>query len=81
MDRQHTARAPRRPPGASSGPSLVRRIVLLGLCVAAGTAIGFIGQHFTGSADWFLAVPALVVGAWWFVANPSECTPPSGRPN
>ncbi|HEX5690326.1 MAG TPA: hypothetical protein VFX76_10015, partial [Roseiflexaceae bacterium] len=67
------------PPRASSAPNLLGRILLLGLCVVAGSAIGFIGQHFTGDTAWFLAVPALVIIAWLFVANPSECSPPSER--
>jgi hypothetical protein len=66
-------------PRVSSAPNLWGRILLLGLCVVAGTVIGFIGQHFTGSNAWFLAVPALVTGAWLFVANPGECSPPSER--
>jgi Na+/H+ antiporter NhaD/arsenite permease-like protein len=67
------------PPRASSAANLLGRLLLLGLCVVAGTVIGFIGQHFTGGSTWFLAVPALVICAWLFVANPDECTPPSER--
>lgn len=63
----------------ADAPNLLGRLLLLGLCVAAGSVIGFIGQHFTGSTTWFLAVPALVAGAWLFVANPGECSPPSGH--
>jgi hypothetical protein len=63
----------------ADAPNLLGRLLLLGLCVAAGSVIGLIGQHFTGSTTWFLAVPALVAGAWLFVADPSECSPPSER--
>jgi hypothetical protein len=67
------------PPRVASGASLLRRLVLLGLCIAAGCVVGFVGQHFSGSSAWFLAVPALVLGAWVFVANPAECLPPTER--
>ena len=62
-----------------SAPNLLRRSLLLVLCVAGGTVIGFVGQHFTGSSEWFLAIPTLVVGAWLFVANPTECLPHTER--
>jgi hypothetical protein len=68
-----------RPDHPADAPSLLGRLLLLGLCVAAGSVIGFIGQHFTGSTNWFLAVPALLAGAWLLVANPDKCSPPSGR--
>jgi hypothetical protein len=56
--------------------SLRRRLLLLALCLVAGGVVGVAGQHFTGSSAWFLAVPALVLLAWLFVANPTECLPP-----
>lgn len=56
--------------------SLRRRLLLLALCLVAGGVIAVAGQHFTGSSAWFLAVPALVLLAWLFVANPTECLPP-----
>jgi hypothetical protein len=68
-----------RPDHPADAPSLLGRLLLLGLCVAAGSVIGFIGQHFTGSTNWFLAVPALLAGAWLLVANPDKCSPPSER--
>lgn len=65
---------------SASGASTRQRLLLLALCVAGGSAIGFAGQHLTGSVAWFLAVPALVVLGWLFVANPAECLPPGERP-
>jgi len=62
-----------------SGPSLPRRLLLLAVCVVAGSVIGFVGQHFAGSSQWFLAVPALVLVGWLFVANLTECLPPTER--
>lgn len=63
----------------SGARSTLQRLLLLVSCVGAGSAIGLAGQRFTGSVAWFLAVPALVLLAWLFVANPAECQPP-GRP-
>lgn len=59
--------------------SLLRRVLLLGLCVAAGLVVGLVGQHFTGSAAWFLAIPALVALAWLLVADPAACLPSRER--
>jgi hypothetical protein len=63
----------------SSGPNLLRRLLQLGICVVAGSVIGFVGQHLTGNSQWFLAVPAFVLVGWLFVANPTECLPPTER--
>ena len=63
----------------SPAPRLLRRVLLLGLCVVIGCVVGFVGQHFTGSSVWFLPIPAFVLFAWLFVANPTECLPPSER--
>ena len=57
--------------------TLRRRIFLLVLCVAAGCFVGFLGQFLFGDSAWFLAVPGFVIVAWLFVANPTECLPPS----
>lgn len=73
------ANGPSVPPRDSSSPNLLRRLLLLGVCVAGGSVVGFVGQHFTGSSHWFLAVPAFVLAAWLFVANPTECLPPTER--
>lgn len=68
---QDEASFPNHPP--------VRRALLLAECIAAGCLIGFVGQHFTGSSAWFLAVPALLALAWLFVANPDACSPDGCR--
>ena len=62
-------------------PALLRRIALLGACIVAGVVIGAVGQHFSGSTNWYLAVPLLVAVAWLFVANPTECLPHVERPS
>ena len=61
-------------------PALLRRVALLGACIIAGAVIGAVGQHFSGSSAWFLALPILVAVAWLFVANPTECLPHLERP-
>lgn len=63
------------------GASLWRRLVWLGLCVAAGCVVGFVGQSVTGSSAWFLAIPMFVLLAWLFVADPTACLPAADRPS
>jgi hypothetical protein len=58
-----------------------QRLLLLCLCLLSGSAIGFVGQYLTGSAAWFLGIPAVVLAGWFFVANPTECLPPNERPS
>jgi|GEM_PF-3738884 F0F1-type ATP synthase assembly protein I len=53
----------------------VGRILLLAGCIIVGCVIGFVGEHFSGSSAWFLAVPGLMALSWLFVANPDECLP------
>lgn len=60
-------------------PNFRRRVALLFICIAAGSVIGVGGQHLTGSSLWFLAIPALVLFAWLFVADPTACLPPTDR--
>jgi hypothetical protein len=60
--------------------SLVRRLVWLTGCLAGGLGIGFAGQHFSGEAAWFLAVPACLAAGWLVVANPEACLPDRDRP-
>ena len=64
-------------PPVTPAQRLLRRALLLGLCVAVGCAVGFTGQYVTGHPAWFLAVPACVVLGWWLVADPASCLPPA----
>ena len=50
-----------------------RRALLLLACLLAGTLLGFLGQMFTGSPWWFVAIPALIAVAWLAVADPERC--------
>lgn len=61
-------------------PSIARRFLLLIACVALGLSIGFIGEHMTSQAMWFLAVPVCIAIGWLFVANPDECVAPQCSP-
>lgn len=67
--------APSRPPTASLG----KRLVWLAVCVAAGAGIGAAGHWLSGDTAWYLALPAAVAVGWWFLADPSRCTPPPGE--
>jgi hypothetical protein len=51
--------------------------VLLLACIVVGLVIGAIGHALSGSSAWYLALPAAVVVGWLFVADPTECEPPS----
>jgi len=66
-------------PLPSRSPTVLRRALLLGACVVAGSFVGLVGKHFFGSSAGFLAVPALLAVAWLVVANPTECLPPAER--
>jgi hypothetical protein len=46
-------------------------------CIVGGLIIGAIGNAFSGSSAWYLALPAAVAVGWLFVADPTECEPPS----
>lgn len=52
---------------------MIRRGLLLLFCLAAGVAIGPVGEGYTGDAAWFLAIPACVALGWLFVADPGAC--------
>lgn len=56
-------------------PAALWRLALLVACIAAGSLAGVLGQHWSGSSIWFLAIPLLVVVAWFVVADPTECMP------
>ena len=58
---------------------LKRRIALLALLAALGTAAGAVGAHLTGSDAWYLAIPGAIGLGWLFVARPTECVPVSDR--
>lgn len=65
-----------------SGPpraSAWRRALLLAACIAAGSAVGVVGQWLSGSAAWWLAVPGAMAAVWLFVADPRCCELPQGR--
>lgn len=57
------------------------RFLLLVGCVAVGVLVGFVGLCLSGSARWFLAVPAWVAIAWLVVADPTACLPADERPS
>jgi hypothetical protein len=57
-----------------------RRLVWLLVCVAAGVAVGGVGQLMAGSQAWWLAVPAAVALGWLLVADPEACEPPRREP-
>ena len=50
-----------------------RRAVLLAACLAAGSALGACGYLYSGSQWWFVAIPAVIAGAWLALANPERC--------
>ncbi|MCI1190573.1 hypothetical protein MOJ79_01800 [Calidifontimicrobium sp. SYSU G02091] len=62
------------------GTSLRARLVLLGACVGAGSAVGGVVAAWTGSVWGWLAVPLAIALGWLFVADPTRCagdgTPP-----
>ncbi|HET9821200.1 MAG TPA: hypothetical protein VFQ16_05190 [Burkholderiaceae bacterium] len=59
-----------------------RLFTLLG-AIGTGVAAGTVGHLVTGSQWWFAAVPVCVAAAWFFVADPTQCTaaerPPAAR--
>ena len=61
---------------ASALPFPWFRLVLLITCIAVGVLVGVVGQAIAGNSSWFLAIPTLVLVAWFFVGNPSACLPP-----
>jgi hypothetical protein len=48
-------------------------------CILAGSIIAFIGNAFLAHQAWALAIPAAVAVGWLFVADPTQCEPPSRR--
>lgn len=49
------------------------RVVWLIVCLLGGGAAGAIGHAATGDAAWYLALPAVLAAAWWFLADPERC--------
>jgi hypothetical protein len=66
-------------PPRSTPPRHLRRLAALLACIGIGGVIAVIGNAFSESQAWFLAIPAAVAVGWLFVANPTECEPPSHR--
>jgi hypothetical protein len=62
-----------------NGPGPKVRALWLLACLAVGAAVGIGGHWFTGSAAWFLAVPAALACGWWFFADPTQCLPRERR--
>ncbi len=58
-------------------PPLMRRLILLILTLSMGLLIGLSGQWLTGDDTWFLALPATVAIAWFWVADTRQCSHPS----
>lgn len=58
----------------------MRRLLLLGLTLSVGGAVGWTGLALSGSTAWLLALPVSLVGVWLVVADPTRCQrPPGGR--
>jgi hypothetical protein len=55
-----------------------RRLWLLLACVAVGTGMGVVGWWLSGDGRWALALPVAIACGWWFVGDPTRCTPPAG---
>ncbi len=51
----------------------MRRLLLLGLTLSVGGAVGWTGLALSGSTAWFLALPVSLAGAWLVVADPTRC--------
>lgn len=51
------------------------RALALAACALAGTLVGGIGWWVTGAQAWWLAIVAAIAAGWWFVADPTQCTP------
>lgn len=56
-------------------PTTLRRGLLLAGCIALGGLVATLGVALGGSQAWWLAVPGAVLAGWWWVADPSECSP------
>jgi hypothetical protein len=54
-----------------------KRLAWLVACVVVGAAVGVVGSALTGSAYWYVAIPAAIAAGWLFFANPTACEPPA----
>lgn len=54
---------------------VLSRVVLLACCVALGAAIGAVGEYVSGHTAWYLAIPLCIAVGWFFVADPTACSP------
>jgi hypothetical protein len=70
---------PEPDPSRAAPPRHLRRLAWLLVCLCVGGFVAVIGTTFLESQRWLLAIPAAVVVGWLFVANPTECEPPSRR--
>ena len=61
------------PETAATGRDFGRRIALLAACLAAGCTVGAAWHWMSGDALWYVAIPLVLVVAWWFVADPTQC--------
>lgn len=52
-----------------------RRVLALAACALVGAAVGGVGWWVSGAQAWWLAIVAAVAAGWWFVADPTQCTP------
>lgn len=66
-------------PPRMTSPNHVKRLAWLLACVFAGVVIAIIGNSLWGSSVWYVAIPAVVAIGWLFLANPTECEPPSHK--
>lgn len=44
-------------------------------CVLAGLLVAGVGSWLSGSAAWYLAIPAAIAVGWLFLADPTQCAP------
>ncbi len=60
--------------------TVLRRFILLGVCLVAGSAMGILGALATGSEWWYLTVPIAVALGWLWVGTPEQCTRAERKP-
>lgn len=52
---------------------MLRRLILLLVCLGAGSTIGVLGALATDSEWWYLAVPITLAAGWLWVGTPEQC--------